>query len=349
MTLRLQNKNLYLTYLDTEERIFNEMILITELAERLDKYVVKYAIACKEVAPTTGTVHYHCLICCENVISTRNGKVLLTIENIMPHVKRIQNNLANIVNYIKKDGSFAEVNKENAPRKKQIEKREKAELMMNGNLEELFLSGQLGAIDIIRAQKLKSIFQMNRKQKGYEKKLVLWFYGESGEGKTRLATELAEQFDSTYWLSNEGLKWFDGFENQEFAVIDDFRKSMLADWSYLLRLLDGYSLFVQIKGGFTTWNPKVIIITSPATPQQAFQWTNKEGEQEQWDKEEQLLRRLMYNNELQIYEFPLWEEKKEQIYQTLEEHLKRKRKTEEENMMPEEWSIIEPEGFITPG
>ena len=50
MTLRLQNKNLYLTYLDTEERIFSETILITELAERLDKYVVKYAIACKEVA-----------------------------------------------------------------------------------------------------------------------------------------------------------------------------------------------------------------------------------------------------------------------------------------------------------
>ena len=325
------------------------MWLLSTLAERLERYGTEYGICCRETAPSTGTLHYHLLIKCKKMVSIRNANNVIEIEGIIPHIEKVNNNIKRIIDYIKKNGDIAVLNPENAPKNTMINKQEKAKLMMNGNLEELFLSGQLGAIDIIRAQKLKSIFQMNRKQKGYEKKLVLWFYGESGEGKTRLATELAEQFDSTYWLSNEGLKWFDGFENQEFAVIDDFRKSMLADWSYLLRLLDGYSLFVQIKGGFTTWNPKVIIITSPATPQQAFQWTNKEGEQEQWDKEEQLLRRLMYNNELQIYEFPLWEEKKEQIYQTLEEHLKRKRKTEEENMMPEEWSIIEPEGFITPG
>ena len=350
MSLRLDCVNLLLTYNDPEEKISNKESLLDQLIKNFEDCNPTYGIASREKAPTTGMNHYHVYIKLGRRCQKKHGEEVLIVNTIRPNLEKVRNNIKAVIKYVMKGGCYTQYG--TCPvnlKEEKLTKEKKAELMMNGNLEQLFLSGTLGAIDIIRAQKLKSIFQMNRKQKGYEKKLVLWFYGESGEGKTRLATELAEQFDSIYWLSNEGLKWFDGFENQEFAIIDDFRKSMLADWSYLLRLLDGYSLFVQIKGGFTTWNPKVIIITSPATPQQAFQWTNKEGEQEQWDKEEQLLRRLMYNNELQIYEFPLWEEKKEQIYQTIEDHLKRKRKTEEENMMPEEWSIIEPEGFITPG
>ena len=349
MTLRLQSKNLYLTYLDTEERIFNEMILITELAERLDKYVVKYAIACKEVAPTTGTVHYHCLICCENVISTRNGKEVLTIENIMPHIKRIKNNLVNIINYIKKDGSFSEVNKENAPRKKQMEKREKAELMINGDLRELFMEGVLGAVDIIRAEKLRNIFQVQAPADKYQKKLILWFKGETGEGKTKTAVDIAERyFDGEYWISNETLKWFDGYRGQPVAIIDDFRKSMLTEWSFLLRLLDGYNLIVQVKGGFVKWKPKVIIVTSPASPSEAFQWVNKEGEIIEWDKQVQLTRRLTYEDEEQIYNFPLWNQDQQKLENTIRKYLGLA-PIEEENMLPEEWSVIEPEGFITPG
>lgn len=348
MTLRLQNKNLYLTYLDTEERIFSELILITELAERLDKYGVKYAIACKEVAPSTGTVHYHCLICCENVISTRNGKELLTIENIMPHVGRIQNNLVNIVNYIKKDGSFAEVNKENAPKKKEMEKREKAELMINGNLRELFMEGVLGAIDIIRAEKLRNIFQVQAPADKYQKKLILWFKGETGEGKTKTAVDIAERyFNGEYWMSNETLKWFDGYRGQPVAIIDDFRKSMLTEWSFLLRLLDGYNLIVQVKGGFVKWQPKVIIVTSPASPSEAFQWVNKEGEIIEWDKQVQLTRRLTYEDEEQIYNFPLWNQDQLKLENTIRKYLGLA-PMEEESMFPEEWSVIEPEGFITP-
>lgn len=349
MTIRLQNKNLYLTYMDPEEKIFSESILLTELAERLGKYITEYGIACKEIAPTTKTTHYHVLIICKKTISVRNGKSLLEVEGIMPHLEKVRNNLIAIIRYIKKDGIYAEFNKENAPKEKLIlNKKEKADLMMNGCLEELFLNGTLGAIDVIRATKLKSIFQQQSPIDKFQKKLILWFYGETGEGKTRMATELADSFKSKYWMSNETLRWFDGFTGQEIAIIDDFRKSMLTDWSYLLRILDGYGLFVQIKGGFTKWNPKVVIITSPATPQQAFSWINKEGEEQEWDKHEQLIRRLTYEDKLQVYEFPLWDDKKEEIFQVMEKHLGRKAQREE-FLTAEDWSIIEPEGFITPG
>ncbi|QCD25335.1 replication-associated protein [Human oral-associated vientovirus XM] len=345
MTLRLQHKNIYATYLDSEKKIFDPVILITELCERLDKYGIRYGIACKEVAPTTGTVHYHVLIMCNKTVSVRNAKNLLEIEGIMPHLEKINNNIIKVIQYIKKDGYYNEVNKENEPKTEKMNKADKAELMINGNWKELFMTGKLGAIDIIRAQKLKTIFDLNRPPKKYEQKLILWFYGETGEGKTRKAVETAEMYNLTYWLSNDSLRWFDGYQGQQIAIIDDFRKSMLTDWSYLLRILDGYSLYVQIKGGFTTWEPKIIIITSPATPQEAFKWIDKEGEERTWDKEEQLTRRLTFKEELQVYQFPLWKEEEKRLERTLRQFLGL---PEEENMMPEEWSIIEPEGFITP-
>lgn len=344
MSLRLQHKNIYATYLDREEKIFSPLILITTLCERLDKYGIRYGIACKEVAPTTGTVHYHVLIMCNKTVSIRNAKQLLEIEGILPHLEKINNNVIKVIEYIKKDGNFDEVNKENEPKRK-MESKTKAELMLHGNWEELFTEGKLGAVDIIRAQKLKTIFNLNRPPKKYEQKLILWFYGETGEGKTKRAVETAERYNLTYWLSNDNLKWFDGYQGQQIAILDDFRKSMLTDWSFLLRILDGYSLYVQIKGGFTTWEPKIIIITSPATPREAFKWVDKEGEERSWDKEEQLTRRLTFKEELQVYNFPLWEEEEKRLETTIRQFLGL---PEEEFLPAEEWSIIEPEGFITP-
>ena len=347
MTLRIQHKNLYLTYLDQNKQISGPSWLLSTLAERLEKYETEYGICCREVAPTTGTLHYHLLIKCKKVISVRNANTLLEMEGIRPHVEKVNNNIRMIIKYIKKNGDFAQLNPENAPKDATMSKKEKAELMLNGNWEELFLNGELGAIDIIRAQKLKTIFDMNRPPKEYKKRLVMWFHGDTGEGKTKTALEIAKQYyDNSYWMSSDSLKWFDGYRGQKVAIIDDFRKGMLSDWSFLLRLLDGYNLLVQIKGGFTTWNPELIIITSPATPEQAFKWTNKEGEEQQWDKQEQLTRRITHEDIAQIYEFPMWEDELKRMEKTIRKFIGL---PEEEFLTAEDWSIIEPEGFITPG
>ena len=47
----------------------------------------------------------------------------------------------------------------------------------------------------------------------------------------------------------------------------------------------------------------------------------------------------------QIYQFPLWEQDEKRLEATIRSFLGL---PEEESMFPEEWSVIEPEGFITP-
>ena len=340
--LRLDQKTIFATYLDKEDKITNPTKVVNTLMERFEKYSPVYATCGKEVAPTTGTTHYHAVIVCETHIRTKNGNNLLEIDGILPHLERVKHGIKKIAEYCQKEGNFAEAGKRTW--KEVLSKKEKNLMLLNGNLEEMFRNGEISATEVIRADKIRSVFTRISKPEKYKKRLIIWFKGPTGEGKTRTAIQIAERYyEEDYWITNDNLRWFDGYNSQKVAIIDDFRKTMLTDWNFLLRLLDGYNLIVQIKGGFVKWNPSVIIITSPATPEEAFQWVNKNGETEEWDKQDQLTRRLVHNDELQVYDFPLWDVEQKRLENTIRKEL---------GLAPieeEEWSVIEPEGFITPG
>ncbi len=98
---------------------------------------------------------------------------------------------------------------------------------------------------------------------------VIWMYGETGTCKTRCAFELGKLYGTT-WISNGGLRWFDGYDGQHIAIIDDFRAKH-TQFSFLLRLLDRYPMTVEFKGGHVNWSPRLIIITSNKKPEECFQ------------------------------------------------------------------------------
>lgn len=92
---------------------------------------------------------------------------------------------------------------------------------------------------------------------------VYWFYGSTGTGKTRAATEFATQLGCEFWLSSDpNLQWFDGYEQQRVAILDDFRPKGVK-FPFLLRILDRYPIKVPIKGSYANWCPEFIIITTP--------------------------------------------------------------------------------------
>ena len=94
---------------------------------------------------------------------------------------------------------------------------------------------------------------------------VVVLYGKTGLGKTRMAKAYANQIkkDSYYFLPAVDLGktvWFDGYTDQETLIIDDFAGTIGID--YILRLLDKYTMQLQIKGGFTTGRWSNIVVTS---------------------------------------------------------------------------------------
>jgi len=111
---------------------------------------------------------------------------------------------------------------------------------------------------------------------------IFWLHGRTGTGKTRAAVQIAHDkynHDEAYWISNGGLRWFDGFDGQPVAIFDDFRTNQ-CPFAYLLRILDRYPVDVEFKGGWVKFNPHIVFITAPYPPDRMFNLRN-EGDVEQ--------------------------------------------------------------------
>ncbi|KAM3726651.1 Replication-associated protein [Dirofilaria immitis] len=87
-------------------------------------------------------------------------------------------------------------------------------------------------------------------------------FGDPGIGKTSFATKISKSF-FTKTANTE--KWWDGYENQEVVILDDFYGWLSS--AELFNLADSKPYYVQIKGGFIKFNSKVIVITSNKIPE----------------------------------------------------------------------------------
>lgn len=97
---------------------------------------------------------------------------------------------------------------------------------------------------------------------------VIWLWGKTGTYKTRTATTGCEPEEYYIW---NGTKWWNGYHQQKRVIIDDY------DWDkseqgfrYLLRLLDGYAIQVETKGGMLYFNSPEIYITCEFAPHDIF-------------------------------------------------------------------------------
>lgn len=100
--------------------------------------------------------------------------------------------------------------------------------------------------------------------------LVEWFYGPTGSGKTRAAKARFE--NKNYFMQTQTgfLKWWDGYDGQEYIIIDELRPSSCS-YSYLLGLLNKFNKFtVETKGSTREILTKHIIITSSYKPDNDF-------------------------------------------------------------------------------
>jgi len=94
---------------------------------------------------------------------------------------------------------------------------------------------------------------------------VFWIWGSTGSGKTRSVV----QKEPDLWISGRDLQWWDGYENQEAVLFDDFRGDF-CKFHELLRLLDRYACRVAVKGGFRELNSKRMYITSCYPPNEVY-------------------------------------------------------------------------------
>lgn len=129
------------------------------------------------------------------------------------------------------------------------------------------------------------------------KPIVIWLYGDTGTGKTRIVKDYIKQkYYEGYrtWRRPLGSDaWFDGYANQDIVFLDEVRGSTYK-FDDLLQMLDYDAPKVPIKGGFTEFRPKIILITSNTSPLECYSYINEENKQ-------QLVRRCNYIKKIKSY------------------------------------------------
>jgi len=126
--------------------------------------------------------------------------------------------------------------------------------------------------------KMQSIYKKPRAST--DPPTVLWFWGPTGSGKSRAAHDTYP--DAYYKMP--GNKWWDGYEQQDCVIVDDYRRDFCT-FSELLRLLDRYPHRVEMKGASVQFKSTTIIITTPKDPRSTWEGRSEEDL-------EQLLRRI---------------------------------------------------------
>lgn len=102
---------------------------------------------------------------------------------------------------------------------------------------------------------------------------VVLYYGETGTGKTRCALS-----GSTAFKKSGSNQWFDGYDNEDTLVIDDFGgKLARMPLTDLLVYLDRYAVKLPVKGSFVDRNCSRIIVTTNIHPRQWYDYSARES------------------------------------------------------------------------
>lgn len=210
----------------------------------------------------TGTPHL------QGFLYFKNNKEFNGVRKLLPraHIEPCKDVPA-AIKYCKKDGKFFEIGEEPSQGKR-TDIDNVRHLLTSG-------SGMRQVVDVAKSYqscKMGEIYLKYRERKRDYKPTCVWFYGDSGTGKTRKAMEEAEALvnkDEIYMTGGDN-KWFDGYDAHKVVIIDDIRPGFMS-FNDLLRLFDRYEMRVEHKGGSRQFLAKHIFVTSPTHPTQLFE------------------------------------------------------------------------------
>lgn len=288
---RLKAKRYLLTWSQTEEAM--DLDFMTRYFQCLPE--TTYKVYCQE-SHKDGGKHIHALLVFKETLNTRNMDYFDIGVNeshikYHPNIKTLKSDkdVNNAIAYVKKDGNW----REEGMRPSLIanlKRKEKYDLVRSSTLSQCIESGMFSFSEVRTIPLIKTM--MLPQWPTWQKRLVEWYYGPTGSGKSRCAVEKMQILQDNWVILSGDLRSFmNGYEGQTGVIFDDLRPGSMR-FEALLRLLDGYPAIVNVKGGSCPWLAKHIIVTAPTQPSDMYVTRTEIGEVREWDHLDQLLRRI---------------------------------------------------------
>lgn len=216
--------------------------------------LVTYLCYGDEVAPTTGTPHLQGF--CRSSRPLDLGKMRLILLGC--HIERCYSNAAKAVAYCRKDGRFVEWGElPEGPAGKA--KRDYAQIVStckDGKLEEL--DPQVLFMHYNTCKRLRQDYAVPPPD--MDNTCGVWLQGPPGGGKSFHARALCAEAGSMYLKPCN--KWWDSYQGQEDALLDDFDLGHKCLGHHLKIWADRYAFAAEQKGTTVQIRPKRIIVTS---------------------------------------------------------------------------------------
>ena len=224
------------------------------LAQKLKSEKVNYYIIGKEKGES-GTPHL------QGYVYFTNARELGPLLKWNPriHWEVAKGSAEQSRKYCSKEGDFIEVGQipQQGSRTDLTELRERC---LNGN-------ESIGEIvnEVKNFQQLRFAENLMKYRKPYSGlRWSCYLHGPTGIGKSRKAAEEAGEYDEVSYHNG----FWVGYRGSKNVIINDTRGEI--PFNLLLKILDRYPLYINIKGGETPWLAEKIWITSSKPPEEIY-------------------------------------------------------------------------------
>lgn len=230
---------------------------------QLDGLDCKYMIYGHEIAPTTGTPHL------QGYVYFNSQRTMTAVVKDVPRISLREAKGSADSNFVYCSKEATDVKERGVRPMSQKEKGE-TERDRHAAAYRLIKEGKADEIpDDMQFKYHRNIESLKRKfmptVQQADDVTGVWIWGEAGCGKSRKARK---DYPGAYdKMCN---KWWDGYQDEEYVLIDDLGLEHKCLGHHLKRWGDRYSFLAEFKGGAIQIRPKKIIVTSQYSIDKVF-------------------------------------------------------------------------------
>lgn len=226
---------------------------------------VRYLVVGKELGAQM-TAHL------QGYVVFSSNKRLSALRTYLPraHWEAARGNHAQAADYCKKDGDFVEygdvpLGRQAAGGRERQRLADSYELAKQGRFDEV-----PGDVMLRMYRSVHQVAQDHmRHPDDLEDVCGVWIWGEAGCGKSSAARRRFPDF-----FNKPINKWWDGYQDEEAIILDDFDKSHHVLGHHLKIWADRYAFVGERKGGSRPLRPRYIVVTSQYSPEDI--WDDEE-------------------------------------------------------------------------